>query len=30
MTVCVNMDTMEKQMIPDDLRHDLTQHVEAR
>jgi len=29
MTVCVNMDTMEKQAIPDDLRHDLTQHVEA-
>jgi 4-hydroxybenzoyl-CoA thioesterase len=29
MTVCVNMDSMEKQAIPDDLRHDLTQHVEA-
>ncbi|MCH1616728.1 MAG: acyl-CoA thioesterase [Candidatus Poseidonia sp.] len=27
-TVCVNMDTMEKQPIPDDLRTGLTQHLE--
>jgi len=29
MTVCVNMDTMEKQAIPDDLRPTLALHVEA-
>jgi len=29
MTVCVDMDSMEKQPIPDDLRPGLAQHLEA-
>ena len=29
MTVCVDMDTMVKQPIPEDLRPGLSQHLEA-